>query len=420
MATIQFSSQLQNDYLLLPGVFIDDYMRHANGEYVKVFLYLFRALSTNKTISLEKMAEDLDHTQRDIVRALYYWDKEQLIRLGFNSKQEITQITLLSMEQKTREKNIEQKPEPITNTFHSAVPISEKEVTTNNSDEFEQEVAISTDNALESDFTEEENVDTVDVEEPEVKQQPSYPIYQPSPSRKKNTKKTVASIEDLAHNENFSELCFLAQTYIKKTLTPRDTERIGYWYILYDCSFDIIEYLLEYCVEIGHPNINYMEKVVLNWHENGLRNVEEIKEYSKTYNKINFQIMRAFGMSDRSPSPRETQLIKKWTQDYGFDFEMIAIACERTLSAIQKPSFAYTDSILTAWNKNNCHTKADLEIYDANYQKTKQKDTTSKNNNIQNQNKQQPQNKPNKFHNFEQRTTDYNKLVADYYGYQGE
>lgn len=400
METIQFSSQLKNDFLLLPGAFVDNYIQKANGEYVKVYLYLFRTISTNRKLSLEKMAEDLDHTQRDIVRALYYWDKEQLIRLGFNSKQEVTNIVLLPIDAASVNLN--------------SNVVKEKEVTI--PQQHQQEAAISVDSSSESDFSSENKSDT----STETKT-PSYNNTFSS-SYSDTPKQLVASIEDLAQDENFSELCFLAQTYTQKTLTSRDTERIGYWYILYDCSFDIIEYLLEYCVEIGHPNINYMEKVILNWHGSGLRTVDEIKEYSKTYNKINFQVMRAFGLSDRSPVQKELQLIKKWTQTYGFGIEMIEIACERTLSAIQKPSFAYADSILTAWDKNGCRTKSDLEIYDANYQKNKQKDNSTTSNvaaqNPQYQNKSQSQSKPNKFHNFEQRTTDYNKLVADYYGYQ--
>lgn len=372
METLQFSSQLKNDFLLLPGIFIDCYMKKANGEYVKVYLYLLRAISTGRELSIEKIAEDLDHTQRDIIRALTYWDSEKLIRLGFNAQHKITSLVLLSLDSQDYEKE---------EVLH-------------------QEAAISADLSTNEETTSSSRSDS---------SQESLPTDTPKPQR-------IASLEDLAQDESFGELCFLAQTYTKKTLSARDTERIGYWYILYDCSYDIIEYLLEYCVEMGHPNVNYMEKVVLSWHESGLRTVEEIKDHSRKYNKITYKIMRAFGINDRSPSPKESQLIQKWTQTYGFDIEMMEAACERTIAAIQKPSFAYADSILTAWNKNGCKTKEDLAAYDANHQKKRQKETSK----LDSNNRSQNQNKSNKFHNFEQRSTDYNKLVADYYGYPQE
>lgn len=368
MEALHFSSQLKNDFLLLPGIFIDFYMSKANGEYVKVYLYLLRAVSAGRELSVEQMAEDLDHTQRDIIRALTYWDSEKLLRLGFNARREITDIVLLS-------------PEP---------PASKEEV-------IHQEAAVSADYPQPAKDTPAAfNADPA---------QDSHPTESPKPQR-------VASLEDLAQDESFSELCFLAQTYTKKTLSSRDTERIGYWYILYDCSYDIIEYLLEYCVEMGHPNVNYMEKVVLSWHESGLRTVEEIKEHSRKYNNMAYKVMRAFGISDRSPSPKESQLIQKWSQNYGFGADMIEIACERTIAAIQKPSFAYADSILTAWQKSGCRTKEDLPAYDASHQKSRQKESSRTDSG------NRSQSKSNKFHNFEQRPTDYNKLVADFYGYQ--
>ncbi len=385
METVRFSSQFKNDFLLLPGFFIDFYLAKANGEYVKVYLYLLRAASLQRPLSVAQMAEDLDHTQRDIVRALTYWDRENLLRLGFNARQEITDIVLLSPD----------------------APGSKEESTRPEQTSFAEDFQA----AAGSGFSESSAKPSADcpADAPSGVSGDVSPDSVPAESPRSQR---VASVEDLAQDESFSELCFLAQTYTKKTLTSRDTERIGYWYILYDCSYDIIEYLLEYCVEMGHPNINYMEKVVLSWHESGLRTVEEIKEHSRKYSNIAYKVMRAFGIGDRSPSPKESQLIQKWSQDYGFSADMIETACERTLAAIQKPSFAYADSILTAWKKHGCRTKEDLASYDASHQKSRQKQTP------QNSSGNRSQSRSNKFHNFEQRSTDYNKMVADFYGYQ--
>ncbi len=225
---------------------------------------------------------------------------------------------------------------------------------------------------------------------------------------------TAVSAISLEHNAEFQELCFLAQTYMKKTLTSRDTQRLGYWYQLYNGSYSIIEYLLEYCVEIGHANFNYMEKVLLNWHENGYSTVAEIKEHGQAHNIITYKIMGAFGLQNRNPGVKEADFIKKWYQTYAFPIDMIELACEKTLSAIQKPSFEYTDTILTAWHKKGLKTRKAVEESEAEHKKkeaeTKQTQST--------QTKQPRKNTSanNKFHNFDQHDTDYNQLLSDYYG----
>ena len=65
----------------VPNVFIDSYMKDANGEYVKVYLYLLRCLGDEgMDFSVAGMADALDHTQRDISRALNYWESKGLLR----------------------------------------------------------------------------------------------------------------------------------------------------------------------------------------------------------------------------------------------------------------------------------------------------------------------------------------------------
>ena len=53
--------------------FIDQYMAAANGEYVKVYLYLLRHQS--EPVSVDAIADALNHTESDVRRALAYWEK---------------------------------------------------------------------------------------------------------------------------------------------------------------------------------------------------------------------------------------------------------------------------------------------------------------------------------------------------------
>ena len=79
---------------LIQNEFIDQYMPHANGEFVKVYLYLLRCAGSGRDLSLSSIADVFDHTEKDIQRALIYWEKLQLLRLGYDRQGNLSEISL--------------------------------------------------------------------------------------------------------------------------------------------------------------------------------------------------------------------------------------------------------------------------------------------------------------------------------------
>ena len=66
---------------LLPNAFVDNYMIRANGEYIKVYIYLLRMVSDGANFSIPCLADVLELTERDVTRALKYWEKESRLRM---------------------------------------------------------------------------------------------------------------------------------------------------------------------------------------------------------------------------------------------------------------------------------------------------------------------------------------------------
>ncbi len=58
--------------------FIDNYMAAANGEYVKVFLYLLR--HEGEEITVSSIADALNHTDADVKRAIAYWEDAGILK----------------------------------------------------------------------------------------------------------------------------------------------------------------------------------------------------------------------------------------------------------------------------------------------------------------------------------------------------
>lgn len=209
----------------------------------------------------------------------------------------------------------------------------------------------------------------------------------------------------LADDEEFSQLLYIAQRYLNRIFTPRDVDIFANLYEGLHLSAEMLEYLVEYCVQNGHTSVRYIEAVGMNWHEKGFETVEEAKAYSTGFTRDAFAVMRAFGLNDRKPGDGEREMIEKWFQTYGFSRDLVVEACRRTMEATHNPSFRYADKILSDWRDAGAKTMEDINQMDE-----KRRAQNS-------QNRQSPRasvkTPVNRFHNFEQRSTDYDSLVLD-------
>lgn len=108
MSEITLHQMSANPVTCVPDYFIDKYMVEANGEYVKIYLYILRCLGrSTKGFSITKIADDLEHTQKDIRKALRYWERAGLLELTYDDYDELTCIYLKVPEDaESREKEI--------------------------------------------------------------------------------------------------------------------------------------------------------------------------------------------------------------------------------------------------------------------------------------------------------------------------
>lgn len=70
---LRFINRFSVRVTMVANEFIDRYMAEANGEYVKVYLYLLR--HDGEEITVEAVADALNHTEADVRRAIAYWQR---------------------------------------------------------------------------------------------------------------------------------------------------------------------------------------------------------------------------------------------------------------------------------------------------------------------------------------------------------
>ena len=404
MTAINISSDIATSFTTVSDIFIDQYMPKANGEFVKVYLYLLRATGSGAGIAtISEIADHFSNTEADIIRALNYWASEGILQLQSGADGQIMGINLCSLSvsgMQAAQSNIQ-----------SAVADNTAQNNLQNS-----VVNNATQNILQNDVVNNaaQNISTADIrmQDSVVEKLKSQATDKPAPSQKEYT---LDEIKEFRKNPDISELFFIIETYLKHTLSSTDTNMVLYWLDELHFSTDLVEYLVEYCITKGHSSLRYMNKVALGWADAGIKTVDQAKDDAAAHSQIYYSVMKALGITGRNLVDSEVSLINKWVGEYGFDIELVKAACSKTISAIQKPSFEYTDSILANWRKKDVHTLKDVEVLDANFAKANKASATgsSQGTNAANgssKSKSNNSSSKNKFNNFNQRNNDYDKL----------
>ena len=385
LISLQNSSELE--VTILSNRFIDNFMPRANGEFVKVYIYLLRAVSSSpSSFSLEHMADRLFCTERDIFRALKYWEGEKILSLTYTTDRQLSGITLLEpfadaghMESSASSENIFStagtSSSPV--SAQMAAGISQPVALTGSAP---KNVSLSSSNSAVSGGTSSELSTSADY------------IRSLTPDH----------ISELKQNEEVSQLLYIAEQYLAKTLTPTEMQKIFFFYDELHMSADLIEYLVEYCVSRGRKSMRYIETVALAWTRDGVTTVEMARDASFRFSKDYYTILKAMGISGRNPVENEISYIDTWRKTYGFDLELIQEACSRTVLSTGQPSFQYADKILSGWKKKNVHTLEDVRLLDAEHKKRQLEKAVSR--------KKQPaaqSQSNNRFNNFHQRDYDF-------------
>lgn len=339
MGELTIYNNNSTDSTVVSNLFIDEYMKDANDAQLKIYIYLLRVMNSGRTTGISEMADLFNHTEKDVLRALAYWEKQHLLSLEYDSAGNITGI---HMEEPSRQAD-ERSLAPVV----SIIPRTAAEPATPPAPAFADTVSVQ-ENAVS--FTN------------AVPQKPAY---------------SLDDIKTFKNRESTAQLIFIMEQYLQKPLSPADLNTVLFLSDKLHFSDDLIDYLIQYCVDRGKKDFRYIEKVAINWAENGVTTPKEAENFVHRYDKTTYAIMNALGKNN-IPTPKEVEFINRWTEEYGFETDVIFEACERTVLATESHRFEYADKILANWKNAKVHHKADIQKIDELYQKKKNAATFAK------------------------------------------
>lgn len=332
MARLTIYKDNHVDSTAVSNLFIDEYMKDANDAQIKVYLYLLRMMNARQATSVADIADKFNHTEKDVLRALRYWEKQQLLDLDFDCDRTLVGIRIRDLDAGSAAAG----SQPV-RTASAFVPLPD--------------TATSASATVTS-------VPAASGTEKQALTPYGKPVY------------SAEQLKDFKSRANTAQLLFIAETYIGRPLTSAEMKTILFFTDGLHFSDDLIDYLLQYCVDRGKKDFKYIEKVAVSWAEQGITTPEQALASGGQYPKDVYDIVKALGSSNM-PTEAELGYITRWTVDFSFSKDIILEACHRTVLAVNSNRFKYADALLKSWHEQNVRQRADILRIDEAYRQKK-------------------------------------------------
>ena len=456
--TVRANDEMMPSFTVISNEFIDTYMASANGEYVKVYLYVLRA---GGQTSCEEIADALEMTATDAARAVSYWNRRGLLSMCGETEQDAelshaeteyahaSAAGTLHIHERHAQGDAVQK-NPARPAYIQPVPVSfdtapgagddaavgractaadgdfddadmqagssraqsgrqetgsgtttDQSVVTGSGTVTGQGIGTTQSTGTGQSTATGQNRGTWQIAEaqqnPDARQ--GEDAQQGAPDRQPISADDIARLRD---DEEFAGLLYCLQQYMGRTFGQKDVESLVYIYDTLHLSTDMIEYLAEVCVKRGRTSSRYMEAIARDWAQKHITTVDEAKAESSQYSSQVWTVMRAFGINDRKPAEVEQTYVDKWFHTYAFSEDIVKEAISRTIEAIHKPSFQYADSILEKWHNAGIRRLDEIKSLDTEHEKRARTQATES---------AKPKVRTTSFSNFKQRDDDLNAAV---------
>lgn len=288
----------------VPNIFIDKYMTNANGEFVKIYLYLIRCMEQSKNAcSISELADVFDHTEKDVLRALAYWEKMHLLHLEYDDNSEVSGISLELPEKNapsfSEQKKAQENPSP----SEAKNQYSTEQIEHFQNDEGLQEILFITENYLGRTLNSTDirtilywydglhfSTDLIEylIETCISNGHTSLRYMEKialSWADAGISSVTEAKKEHSLHNKD-AYAVMKAFGISGRNLISSELKKIAKWTGSYAFSMDIIREACRRTIQAtGKPSFEYADTILSNWHKNNIHTLKDIVKSDSAHQK---------------------------------------------------------------------------------------------------------------------------------------
>ncbi len=286
-------------FVPLYNYFIENFMLNANPNFVIVYIYLLKVKISNESINLHNLADKLKLLESDIIKALDYWQSNNLIKYNLNENN--LEIEFLNNLENKEEKH----PKIINYTEAKNTDFTDEEIEIYSKQEEIQELFRLAEKKLAKTLKYKDKKILITI----------YENYNMSTELLavlftycvENGKTSLSYIEKIAIDwfENNIDTIEKVETYLKmfkddfkKILSfyglkraPLKSEEdfMKKWLLEYKMPLNVID---EACsrtiLKTGMPSFNYTNSILESWKNKGVKSLEDIKKIDEEFkNSIN-------------------------------------------------------------------------------------------------------------------------------------
>lgn len=292
-------------------------MPSANGNFVKLYLHLMmicQQTASSGELSVTILADHMDCTENDILRALHYWQREGLLKLQ-EEKGEIRSLTLCDLTDPPLSEELDEPAAPV-RPVRPSIPEQASDL--------------------------------------RVPDKQNYsPLQADALMRDAEIEDAITSVEQV----------------LGEPVSPAHLQTILYFMCDVGFSPALLVTLYETAVHKGKKKPNYIEAIGISWAKKGIRTPEQAREEAASFSGRYALVSNALGIR-RSLAPAEREIIDSW-DSYHFADCIIEEACKRTILQTGDANLNYASKILNNWHSKQVISLQDIERCDESHKRQK-------------------------------------------------
>jgi len=114
MDTIKIRSCYSQGITIISNDFLDHFLPEANGDFLRIYLYLLRTAGQRAdSFSLCEIADHLNCTENDVLRALRYWEKEGVLSVHLDADNTPSEIIFKDYDSEKKSEEAAANPVPV-------------------------------------------------------------------------------------------------------------------------------------------------------------------------------------------------------------------------------------------------------------------------------------------------------------------
>lgn len=286
-----------NKVFAVPSSLVDDYIKLAGGDSLKLLLYLLR--HGGESVSEDELCEKIGISDRGKLEdAAVFWEQRGVIRRVYGDDS------------------------------GELIAVNETE-------------SVKSHAVGESDLEEKESAVVSKIGE-----------LKPASVSSGEIAERIKSDREIAH------LFFEAENLYKRPLRQRELNLVISLVDHYGLNAGVSLMLLSYCLKAEKTSPDYIQTCAKDWADNGINSVElanarllKLEQRDSLYERLR----DAMGLKSKLPK-KTTDLIEKWSEEWGFGEEMIMHAYDETVYNTGSFQPKYMNAILENWKADGIFT----------------------------------------------------------------